>query len=1700
MEESLFQQKVLWPMPLLQLNPRFEPGCTIDELVREGILHPSCQTIFRRDKTSENSQGLPLQLHRHQEDAIRVARTNESYVLTTGTGSGKSLAYIIPIVDYVLRQPRRPGIKAIVIYPMNALANSQLGELQKYLGDFPEVTFERYTGQESKEERRRIIANPPDILLTNYVMLELILTRPRERNLLRGANLRFLVLDELHTYRGRQGADVALLVRRVRERLTPPGEILQCVGTSATLASGDDYDEQRQEVARMASRLFGCPVRSQHVIGETLKRITAQVDETSGDFRQRLIERVHQYEETIPQTYEEFCADPLSIWLESTLGITRRQGRWVRNTPRRIAGDAQSATTLLQQITGLSEARCMQVIQQALLLGYEKIKDPTTGRPLFAFRLHQFISKGDTVYATVEPNELRHVTLQYQQFAPGDRNRVLLPLVFCRECGQEYYCVRWQDEETVVLREPQDMHHLQEDDEETSEKKERTGQPGFLYIVPEEDWTDDRERIDDMLPDEWKELRGGKLRLLPSYRKHRPKALRLRPDGTVTTGDDGTGCYFIRAPFRYCFKCEITYNSFRRSDFEKLAQLSSEGRSTATTILSLAAVRHLSAAKIQGVDIAFDPKMLSFTDNRQDASLQAGHFNDFIDMVILRSALYRAVMKAGEAGIEHDRLTQSVFEALQLPTEKYSAVENPKRITRDNVDKALRSVLGYRLYLDLRRGWRITTPNLEQCGLLEIKYLSLDDICNDDAPWKRNSRLAALSPKDRYAICQALLDHMRRELAIKVDFLESSYQEQIKQQSSQYLIAPWAIDENEHLISATRMFPCRRKPGDERSDIYVSGFSAFGVYLKGVLNTYSISLQRSELDELIQDLFAILAEEEMIRQVTEASGEGVPGYQLPAANMIWYAGDGVKPYYDPLRTPRMPEESKRGVNTFFLHFYRESAEDLRPLLGIRAAEHTAQVPSERRQEREKEFRENRLPILYCSPTMELGIDIADLNVVNMRNIPPTPANYAQRSGRAGRSGQPALVFSYCSTGNSHDQYFFQHPDDMVSGSVMPPRIDLANEDLLRSHVHAIWLEESSLEIDDSLKGVLEIEGNPPSLALREQVREALRDVNTRQRAEERARRIFRTLEENELTVLNAPWYAENWLSEELARIEERFDAACERWRSLLLAAIAQRDRQNEIAKDLSRSQKDRENAQTLRREAEVQINVLTANTDDVKERSEFSEFYSYRYFACEGFLPGYNFPRLPLSAYIPARHAKRDEYLSRPRFLAISEFAPRAIIYHEGSRYIINRSILGMREDRHSILTVAVKQCKECGYLHPLNDGRSYDVCSHCQAQLPAPTGSLFRLQNVSTRRRDRINSDEEERVRQGYDIRTGVRFLPRGDGLPGALTAIALNADEEPLVKLTYGQSALLWRINFGPLRRKDRRIKGFVLDTERGYWEKDDTSAGDPEDPMSGQKARVIPYVEDTRNCLLFEPQWSLSLSQMASLQAALKSAIQVRFQLEDNELAAEPLPDLQDRRLILFYEATEGGAGVLRQLIDTPQALAEVVHVALDLCHFKPETGEDLQHSPLALEDCEAACYHCLLTYSNQRDHRLLDRKSIKDVLWMLKGCTTHIDLSRLQPLPQQEEDPLLQEWLACLKAHGLRLPQKAIEPVGRCRARPDFFVDGGLIYIDGSDSVRAQRDIELAESVEDEGSLMLRFGERSQWDELFTSYADLFGRNA
>ncbi len=276
-DHALDEEAHLWPDFLLQVSPSYLRGASVDDLVQRGWLHSQTASIFR------DSRGKPLQLYCHQEQALEKATRGESFVVTSGTGSGKSLTYFIPIIESILRNPVSDKTVALIVYPMNALVNSQLQFLESLKADYEKrtgrsflVTFARYTGETDDKTREAMRQHPPHILLTNYMMTELMLVRPEDKRFLdkEGGGLRFLVFDELHTYRGRQGADVAMLVRRLKERAAD--EHLIHIGTSATMISDRNATpaERRQVVADFASRFFGYPFTESDIIEETLVPFT----------------------------------------------------------------------------------------------------------------------------------------------------------------------------------------------------------------------------------------------------------------------------------------------------------------------------------------------------------------------------------------------------------------------------------------------------------------------------------------------------------------------------------------------------------------------------------------------------------------------------------------------------------------------------------------------------------------------------------------------------------------------------------------------------------------------------------------------------------------------------------------------------------------------------------------------------------------------------------------------------------------------------------------------------------------------------------------------------------------------------------------------------------------------------------------------------------------------------------------------------------------------------------------------------------------------------------------------------------------------------------------------------------------------------------------------------------------------------------
>ncbi|MDC3284697.1 DEAD/DEAH box helicase [Opitutales bacterium] len=1683
----------LWPEPLLQLNPSFEQGRSIDELVSEKILHEKCGKIFRTGKSETDAIGKKLHLHKHQDEAIQKAQSNSSYVLTTGTGSGKSLSYIIPIVDHVLKSGSGEGIKAIVVYPMNALANSQNDELKKFLKfgferDGMPVTFKTYTGQEGVNARESIKNNPPDILLTNYVMLELILTRVDELALVRQSKgLRFLVFDELHTYRGRQGADVGMLIRRARQSFE--GKDMLCVGTSATMASDGDTESQRGIVANVSTKIFGSEVKKENVVIESLKRRTEELDFTEFSVRNS-VKSFIESSTPLSNEYEELKKSPFASWVESTFGIENEvsTGRLIRKTPLSISGE-RGVISKLSEITTASSQQIEERIK-AFLLASSVARGPNNF-PLFAFRFHQFMTRGDTVWGSLEKEDMRKLTLRGQQFVPGtDRKVRFYPMVFCRCCGQEYYRVTCSTEEKPEALEPRlDFRKIVDEDRE----------PLYLYFSSENPWPEDSDEIIERVPDEWlEEAPDGSPRVIRSRRDNLPEIHKVSLDGHLE--QDGITVAVIRDNFMFCLNpnCRVTYNARINSDISKLSTLGIDGRSTATSIMALSVIQKLRHDEVLKSDAK---KVLSFTDNRQDASLQAGHFNDFVEVAFLRSSLYKAMENAGTGGLDFETVDFDLQRAMDLPAEAYANDPEIRGPALDETKRALREVLKYLIFLDLRRGWRLTSPNLEQCGLLKIQYKAIDEFIEDKELWKeQNAHPLLINASDSLVkeISFVLLDLLRKSLCIKTPSLEKTHQEKICTLSTARLQDPWVFDDQKKLELAGFAWP-RSKFGRRRDDLFVSPQSGYGQFIRRVLGAhYEEKISMDDTSQIIRDLLNCMSKYGLVERVREpgsVQGADCPGYQIPASVFIWTKGDGIPPG-DPLRITHASEEEQES-NEFFKQFYIGFSE---VGVGLRGREHTAQVAPEDRVQRENDFKKGTLALMFCSPTMELGVDIAQLNVVNMRNVPPTPANYAQRSGRAGRGGQPALVYTYCSGLSPHDQYYFQRPERMVAGTVSAPRIDLANEDLILSHIHAIWLSFAQLSLGKTLVEVLRVSEEDLALPLQERVSAKLHDPYLRKKTFNVSKELLSSMGEY---FTDCNWYGDEWLERVIEQIPKSFDSACNRWRSLYKTAIQQRNQQHSVIVEHNRPTHERNLAKTLRKQAETQIELLT-NAKNAME----GDFYSYRYFASEGFLPGYNFPRLPLSAFIPSRRGKRgkDEFLSRPRFLAVSEFGPQALIYHEGAQYRINKVNLSFEEEGGAMEKFSMKVCSECGYGHMIDLTGNQDTCSNCGAEMDSKceVRNMIRLQNVSTMRLNRITSDEEERQRLGYNLATCYDF-PEVNGVKSFISA-EIRSTDQTLGEVKYGDAANIWRINMGWARS---RHKGFQLDPETGRWgPRHQTNNEANDQTQSTYTETVVPYVEDKRNLLVFSLVHDPGNQAMASLQAALKQAIQQVYQLEPSELAVESLPNPSSRKVLSFYEAAEGGAGVLRQVVTDPSAVSKIARVALELCHYDPDTGEDLGPQVRNGEGCEAACYDCLLDYGNQRDHRELDRSLIKDLLLFLSKSQVSMNAgvlsreSHVSKLYEMCDSKLEKKWLKLVEERNHRLPDEAQKLLSEHFTKPDFFYTESFaaIYVDGpphDDPDQKKKDEEITVKLKNAGFQVIRFHHRDDWLAILDKYPSLFG---
>jgi hypothetical protein len=409
----------------------------------------------------------------------------------------------------------------------------------------------------------------------------------------------------------------------------------------------------------------------------------------------------------------------------------------------------------------------------------------------------------------------------------------MYPVHFCRECGHEYHPVRLVSDggtRQLLSRDIDDSAPDDLDEQDTpadaSADKEIFG---FLTLHADDEEFTFADRDDDY-PETWLDVdAANQVRLKSHYRSARVQEMKVSPDGTVGAG---ARAWFIPGRFRFCLRCGFTHSTSAR-DRTRLASLSAEGRSSATTVLVASALRWM-----HGGASALAPhtrKLLGFTDNRQDAALQSGHFNDFLFVSLIRAGFLGALDLAGDEGLRSDELGAAQQRALGFdrPTpeirSEWLLEPTLKGFNLQEAEATLRQVLSYRVWFDQRRGWRYTNPNLEQLKLVDVDYLGIADLAADDQLFANAPDLLRLaSPAVREVVYRELFDHMRKWLAVRSQVLDPTMIEQMLQKSHSRIRVPWGfgVDEKPHSARWLLISPPSRKGMNLRDlDLIVRGGS-----------------------------------------------------------------------------------------------------------------------------------------------------------------------------------------------------------------------------------------------------------------------------------------------------------------------------------------------------------------------------------------------------------------------------------------------------------------------------------------------------------------------------------------------------------------------------------------------------------------------------------------------------------------------------------------------------------------------------------------------------------------------------------------------------------------------------------------------------------------------------------------------------------
>jgi ATP-dependent helicase YprA (DUF1998 family) len=1568
-EAHLAEVDVVVRGPYVTLAQDYELASTLRGLVEQGHAHPDL--LRARWPFGDHP------LYRHQQIAFEAGRAGRSFVITTGTGSGKTEAFLLPVLDGILRRKEQgvTGVQAVLLYPMNALANDQLERLRRLLrGSGLAVSYGLYTGdsdtasQDLKEEpaeterltRAAIRSDPPDILLTNYKQLEFLLVRPEDRVLFTPA-LRFLVLDELHSYRGALATEIACLIRRLGAHANRSAEDVVAIGTSATVASAAGGAEA---LAQFATALFGQSVHPSDIIAERFAPRASEGPVRTPEPPDLTDAELMDFDPSDDAAVVGL-AERLTGWSAPAYGAAAERvaallaGNAVVSVLEEVfsrpTSIADAAKALCERVAGRaerSEEELRREVEAYLLVGSVGDEEHL---PRLRPKLHTFFHGVYDVWLCLNP-ECRRLVPQGGAEC-RECGSAARPAALCRTCGQDFVKVRmegngtgatvgtgdfYSDERTVFLT-PR-IHELAAADDEAEEGDQAEG----------------------------------------SRKKRRAPRASADAEAKLEPVSVCLSCGRVMEPDGQCPSCKgpgVPYLAYRwrkklppkagilhvcpacRDTYTKGDIVTPLRTGTASTVSTLA-THHLD--RLEGED----RKLLVFADNRQDAAHQAGYSSDKHRNFALRHVVAHEVNQAGARGVYLIELPERVFDEYK----RLGII--PRRVTRPERERWL-DALTYEVANEFTRHAR-QRASLENLGLVGVEYEFLDELPEDPA-FAAAAAAAGLEVNTAVNLVRAVLDVMRKNRAVAFDFFQEYVDPNRKRRYRELEAEPYSVrfpdrDRNPKGFSLDRPDHIRKSKSASILGFYQENPRVGQLTAAQKIVARVLGGDRTRAEAFLRSVVPVLLRLELLQpvpnfplakadrsaslRVLQINPRTIrlvwpsSGYRCVACQM-WAAYD-LPTCPTPKCSQGRLERREVDQDNYYVRLYAD-----REPLRFAVAEHSAAIGGEERARRETAFKEGQLDALVCTPTLELGVDIGPLLTVVLRNAPPTPANYVQRVGRAGRRLRIGFVSTFCA-GGAHDRHAFENPEWLLAGSFTPPRLRLDNSKVVHRHLRSYLLALLPAQLPRLMGELLDDLRTPT--ACRVELLEPLFGI-VRHDTSSFATKLAALFAEDREAGRVARYGVDETL-DLVEAFEPDFRCVIDRWWQRVRQLQEEFRQYSTVGSPLHDMKK-----------AAARQRAYREITQD-PERA-----YALNYLATQGFLPAYQFP---VDTFSLDPGVADTPTLFRPAAIAIEEFAPGNYVYANGHKLRSIRVLFaggpGRSGDRptrsDAEASGRLRSFRFCNRCDEITE-EPHNACPRCEAPLPPAVDCVF-VDAFEAEESLRIGSDEESRQRQ-YHVR-------RESLLASGQSEVSLYP--YPFTPVEHRRLAPIVVTNWG---RADSRTE----DPKR-FWLCPDCGRHLPHDPhdqvheravqtwresharlCAGEPVPLVLGYEFLSDCLVlsFPTREDVNTIGRATfsptavtLAEALLAGAGDLLELEPYELAAFPRlarpGDVADE--VVFYETVPGGAGYVEEMA---RRLPEVARAAQERLYG---------------HHCLRACYLCLKHYRNQRWHPFFDKDAIRDLL--------------------------------------------------------------------------------------------------------------------